>query len=65
MARLPLAAHKGAKEEVGNITLKEVFHIAKAKSMDPQFIGVPLRAICISVIGTARSMGLEVEGVDG
>ena len=28
--------------------------------MDPQFIGMPLRAICLSVIGTAKAMGVNV-----
>eukprot|EP00927_Polykrikos_kofoidii_P021008 TRINITY_DN20036_c0_g1_i1.p1 TRINITY_DN20036_c0_g1~~TRINITY_DN20036_c0_g1_i1.p1 ORF type:complete len:180 (-),score=30.00 TRINITY_DN20036_c0_g1_i1:107-646(-) len=50
----------GGKTPVGNVTLKEVYHIARAKSMDPNMVGVPLRAICISIIGSARAMGIRV-----
>eukprot|EP00396_MALV-II-16_sp_LP-1_P000360 gene360-189_t len=64
VARVPLAGWYGNPERdhagVGCITLKEVYHIAKAKSADPQYVGVPLRAICIAVIGTAKGMGVKV-----
>ena len=59
-ARLPLCGSSGQRNFVGNITLKEVYHIAKMKCMDPQFIGMPLRAICMSVIGSAKAMGVQV-----
>ena len=52
---------KGALPEVtGNVRLKEIFHIAKAKSCDPEYIGVPLKQICQSLMGSARSLGLQV-----
>ena len=60
VARLPLASHFGSKTPAGNVTLKEVYHIAKAKAADPQYIGVPLRAIVIAVIGSCRAMGIRV-----
>ena len=42
---------------VSNITYKEAFHIAKQKSTDPQFIGVPLKTIVGCVIALkARSL---------
>ena len=59
-ARLPLCGTQGERSYVGNVTLKEIFHIAKMKCMDPQYIGMPLRAICLSVIGSARAMGIQV-----
>ena len=59
-ARMPVCGNSGEKGYVGNITLKEIYHIAKMKCMDPQFIGMPLRAICMSVMGTARAMGIQV-----
>mmetsp|Transcript_131552 Transcript_131552/g.281236 ORF Transcript_131552/g.281236 Transcript_131552/m.281236 type:complete len:181 (+) Transcript_131552:150-692(+) len=60
-ARIPKGSDWGnGREPVGNITLKELYHIAKAKSMDPQMVGVPLRAICIAVISTAKAMGIKV-----
>merc|ERR1719421_1793059 len=60
-ARLPKGSDFGANmPPVGNVELKEVYHIAKAKCMDPPLIGVPLRAMCIRIIGTARAMGITV-----
>mmetsp|Transcript_67584 Transcript_67584/g.175974 ORF Transcript_67584/g.175974 Transcript_67584/m.175974 type:complete len:180 (+) Transcript_67584:112-651(+) len=44
----------------GNVTLKEIYHIAKAKCMDPNMIGVPVYAICHGLIKTARAMGITV-----
>mmetsp|Transcript_105695 Transcript_105695/g.183730 ORF Transcript_105695/g.183730 Transcript_105695/m.183730 type:complete len:180 (+) Transcript_105695:33-572(+) len=61
IARCPNGSATGATgNAVGNVTLKELYHIARAKSLDPPLVGVPLRAICISLIGTARAMGLAV-----
>jgi large subunit ribosomal protein L11 len=59
-ARVHTASANGALTTVGNITLKEIFHIAQTKAMDPAFIGCSLRSICVSLIGTARAMGLKV-----
>eukprot|EP00747_Dinoflagellata_sp_TGD_P167197 gnl/TRDRNA2_/TRDRNA2_191186_c0_seq1.p1 gnl/TRDRNA2_/TRDRNA2_191186_c0~~gnl/TRDRNA2_/TRDRNA2_191186_c0_seq1.p1 ORF type:complete len:203 (-),score=44.02 gnl/TRDRNA2_/TRDRNA2_191186_c0_seq1:106-648(-) len=60
-ARIPSGSSHGAgREPVGNVTLKEIYHIAKAKSMDPANIGVPLHAICAGIIGTANAMGIHV-----
>mmetsp|Transcript_80555 Transcript_80555/g.228032 ORF Transcript_80555/g.228032 Transcript_80555/m.228032 type:complete len:181 (+) Transcript_80555:143-685(+) len=60
-ARIPSGSTWGwAQAPVGNVTLKEVYHIALAKSMDPSFVGVPIRTICISIMSTARAMGILV-----
>eukprot|EP00931_Biecheleriopsis_adriatica_P001001 TRINITY_DN101197_c0_g1_i1.p1 TRINITY_DN101197_c0_g1~~TRINITY_DN101197_c0_g1_i1.p1 ORF type:complete len:189 (-),score=46.60 TRINITY_DN101197_c0_g1_i1:24-566(-) len=60
-ARIPKGGDYGAAAApVGNITLKELYHIAKAKSMDPQMVGVPVRTICLSVMRTAKAMGIKV-----
>ena len=59
-ARVPTASSNGALTQTGNITLKEIYHIAQAKQLDPQFIGASLKSICVSLIGTARSLGLKV-----
>lgn len=59
-ARLAVCGNRGEQNYVGNVSLKEIFHIAKMKCMDPQYIGMPLRAICISVIGSAKAMGIQV-----
>lgn len=60
VSRVPLAGSLGSKETVGNITLKELYHIAEAKSQDPQWLGVPIRSICLAVFGTCRAMGIRV-----
>ena len=44
----------------GQVSLKHVFEIAKAKSADPAFAGVPLESVCKTVVGAARSMGIRV-----
>eukprot|EP00933_Yihiella_yeosuensis_P081541 TRINITY_DN95176_c0_g1_i1.p1 TRINITY_DN95176_c0_g1~~TRINITY_DN95176_c0_g1_i1.p1 ORF type:complete len:182 (+),score=38.53 TRINITY_DN95176_c0_g1_i1:78-623(+) len=60
-ARIPKGGDYGAAAPpVGNITLKELYHIALAKSMDPQMVGVPVRVICLSLIRTAKAMGILV-----
>lgn len=40
--------------------LKEVYHIAKAKCMDPPLIGTSLQTICSALVGTARNCGVRV-----
>ncbi|KAK1443428.1 hypothetical protein BgAZ_203040 [Babesia gibsoni] len=60
IARVPMGSSKPKHEIVGNVTLKEVYHIAKCKSMDPPLIGVPLYVICKRIIGTANAMGIAV-----
>ncbi|CAK9066343.1 unnamed protein product [Durusdinium trenchii] len=60
-ARLPRGSSVGnGGPPVGNITFKELYHIAKAKSMDPQLIGIPTRTICLGLMRTAKQMGIKV-----
>mmetsp|Transcript_118545 Transcript_118545/g.382691 ORF Transcript_118545/g.382691 Transcript_118545/m.382691 type:complete len:181 (-) Transcript_118545:169-711(-) len=60
-ARIPRGSAWGdAQAHVGNVTLKEVYHIALAKRLDPPLVGVPVRALCISIMHTARAMGIKV-----
>eukprot|EP00386_Alphamonas_edax_P005436 GDKI01017526.1.p1 GENE.GDKI01017526.1~~GDKI01017526.1.p1 ORF type:complete len:181 (+),score=38.82 GDKI01017526.1:181-723(+) len=59
-ARIPQGSSNPGTKVVGNITYKEVYHIAKAKSMDPQWIGLPLYCICKSIISTCRAIGVVV-----
>eukprot|EP00245_Coleochaete_scutata_P005949 TRINITY_DN19996_c0_g1_i1.p2 TRINITY_DN19996_c0_g1~~TRINITY_DN19996_c0_g1_i1.p2 ORF type:complete len:155 (+),score=36.32 TRINITY_DN19996_c0_g1_i1:222-686(+) len=47
-------------ETAGVVTLKHVYEIAKIKQQDPDEQYVPLESICKSIIGTARSMGIQV-----
>ncbi|KAI4376811.1 hypothetical protein MLD38_014528 [Melastoma candidum] len=44
----------------GTISLKHVYEIAKIKQGDPWCGYMPLESICKSVMGTAKSMGIEV-----
>ena len=60
VSRVHTLSPDGSRTIVGNITLKELYHIAEAKAMDPQFIGASLRSICMSLLGTCRAMGILV-----
>ncbi|XP_062503005.1 large ribosomal subunit protein uL11m-like [Corticium candelabrum] len=55
---------KGSKEPgqklVGRISLKHIYEIALIKQQDLALKRVPLPSICKTVIGSARSMGIEV-----
>ena len=48
------------REVAGTVTLKQIYEIAKIKKEDPTCMNVSLRSVCRSVIGSARSMGIEV-----
>ena len=51
------------RNKVGTVTRKQVEDIAKTKMPD---LNANSMAMAVNIIaGTARSMGLEVEGVDG
>ena len=45
---------------VGEVSLRHVYEIARVKSQDPNFTGVPLESICQTIMGSARSLGIEV-----
>ena len=47
-------------DSVGRISLKHVYEIALIKSQDPAFVRVPLESICKTIIGTAKSIGIDV-----
>lgn len=42
------------------MTLKHIYEIARVKAEDPAFAGVPLESICRTIIGSARSIGIQV-----
>lgn len=48
------------KKLVGKISLKHVWEVAKIKSRDEKLKALELESICKSVVGTARTLGLEV-----
>lgn len=45
---------------VGTVSLRHVYEIAKIKSQDPAFAGIPLENVCKTIIGSAKSLGIEV-----
>jgi len=47
-------------EIAGRVTLRHVYEIALIKSEDPCWEHVPLQRICLSIIGTAHTCGIEV-----
>ena len=48
------------KENVGEVTLKHVYNIAKIKQSESRLSGLSLEGLCKSVIGQARSIGITV-----
>ena len=55
---------KGAQVQgldfVGSISLRQVYEIAKMKQMDEHMARQPLKSVCRSVMGSAKSMGIEI-----
>lgn len=48
------------KEVVGTVTLKQIYEIAKIKKNDQAFRNVPLESVCKTIMGSSRSIGIEV-----
>lgn len=44
----------------GVVTLKHIYEIACIKKNDPAFARVSLEKVCKTIIGSARSLGIEV-----
>jgi large subunit ribosomal protein L11 len=51
---------KPGHEIVGTISLKHVYEIAKIKSTDEHMNHLPLESIARMVVGSARSLGIQV-----
>eukprot|EP00920_Eleutheroschizon_duboscqi_P027815 GHVT01068103.1.p1 GENE.GHVT01068103.1~~GHVT01068103.1.p1 ORF type:complete len:198 (+),score=40.01 GHVT01068103.1:463-1056(+) len=60
-SRCHTGASRVGQETKSAITLKEIYHIARAKSMDASLVGVPTETVCRALVGTARGMGVEVQ----
>ncbi|NLY40834.1 MAG: 50S ribosomal protein L11 [Desulfovibrionales bacterium] len=58
-AKLQKGSGEPNKKKVGKITMAQVEEIAKIKTPDLSAYDLP--AACKTIIGTARSMGIEVE----
>jgi large subunit ribosomal protein L11 len=48
------------KSVSGKISLKHVFEVAQIKAKDEKLKSLPLESICRSVVGTAKTMGIQV-----
>lgn len=48
------------KPYAGKVSLKHVYEIAKIKKTDERHKNLELKSICKLIIGTAKSMGIEV-----
>ena len=57
---LKSGSHKPGKEVAGKITQAQLLEIAKVK--EPDMTGADLEASARAIAGTARSMGIQVEG---
>lgn len=55
-------ANAPGHETVGTVNLKHVYEIAKIKQKDRHLSHLPLEALCKSILATARTCGIEVEG---
>ncbi|MES1920181.1 hypothetical protein MHBO_001879 [Bonamia ostreae] len=48
------------REKVGRVSLRQIYEIARIKQCDPGKDIAPLKGICKSLIGSARSLGIDV-----
>ncbi|ORZ21273.1 50S ribosomal protein L11 [Absidia repens] len=60
IAGINKGAQKPGTEIVGNVSLKHVYEIAKLKQQDTNLKHLSLESICGSIIGVARSVGIQV-----
>ncbi|KAI9303132.1 50S ribosomal protein L11 [Cunninghamella echinulata] len=59
-AGIEKGASKPGTEIVGNVSLKHVYEIAKVKQKDANLQHLSLESICGSIIGVAKSVGIQV-----
>ena len=60
VASIAKGSQQPGKEPSGKITLAQLYEIAKVKQTDAALAHLSLEQICKSLLGTARSMGVEV-----
>ncbi|CAM6105538.1 unnamed protein product [Calypogeia fissa] len=60
-AGLQIGSSRAGHDVAGVVTLKHIYEIAKIKQTDPDCQYLELEAICKSIMGTARSMGITVK----
>jgi large subunit ribosomal protein L11 len=47
-------------KEIGSVTLKHIYEIAKIKKQDDHLKHIPLESLARSVLGTSRNIGIRV-----
>lgn len=53
-------AMQASQEIAGRVTLKHIYEIARIKQQDPPLQVHTLQTVCSMLIGTARSLGIEI-----
>jgi len=59
-AQITSGSELAGQKEVGTVTLRHIYEIAKIKQQDELLDYIELKSLCKSIIGSARSMGLSV-----
>ncbi|XP_013392766.1 39S ribosomal protein L11, mitochondrial [Lingula anatina] len=59
-AGIKKGATRPGQEVAGKVTLKHIYEIARLKSEDPTFEGIPLKKVCERILGVAHSMGIQI-----
>lgn len=59
-AGISKGAQQPGKEKAGILTLKHIYEIAVIKKQDPHLAQLSLEAMCRSLVGSCKSMGIEV-----
>lgn len=60
VAGVDKGSNNPGKEEVGKVSVKQIYEIAKIKKTDDHQFLVPLESLSRSIASTAKSMGLKV-----
>lgn len=55
-----ICSHEPGHEVVGEVTLKQIYEIAKVKQTDPNLRLIPLQSIVSQIINSTKSMGINV-----
>ena len=59
-AGISAGSSKPERVKVGSLTLKHIYEIAKVKKKQKEYEFIPLKNICASIIGSSKSLGLNV-----
>lgn len=54
------AGHGGGSTQVGEVSLKHIFEIAKIKQSEARLSGMSMEGLCRSIVAQARSVGVGV-----